>query len=164
MAAGAGGGPEVWGGGWDIPAPHRPPPHPSTGPGPGQEPREGFYLSRDGFDRAPGNSSCSLSLSLDVTSSNSRKSRRQRGIATPRRDHSSPGAFQEPQALDRTQAGSAPASQPGLELRLGWGRSQPPLEDPRVSGWEARSLQDPFCEWFGSTESLIDCLIDCLVG
>lgn len=69
-----------------------------------------FLLNEDGFVRAPSDSSCSLSLSLDVTSSNSCKSHQAVGgfdsqqQLSPALERFTPGVW----GVDRTQIGSAP--------------------------------------------------------
>lgn len=74
--------------------------------------------------------------------------------------------LEEHQDLDMPGVGTAAASQ-GLELCPGLGKVSASLgagdfscEAHKASGWESRSLQDPFSKWFRLTDSLIDCLID----
>lgn len=124
VVTGGGKGLGMYGNGWDtsaLPAwPGTAPLHPEHGcgePTSWGRPRAGFSPGGEGFVGAPGNSSRRLSLSLDVSSSNSSKSQRPGGggFGPPRRDH--------------LQLGSA--------LLQGFGGAAAPGRDP---GWDSCCL------------------------
>lgn len=124
--------------------------------------------------QSSGGSPCRLSLSLDVSSSNSSKSQRGGGEE---------GKFDPPAGTIFSQgmlcsrglectgarhvpgwagcclrgAGAAPWAGGGLSLPQSCGFS---CKAHGASGWESRSLQDPFSKRFRLAGSLIDCLID----